>query len=158
MPIRGIGSQFIVDTQYQNMDQSDQQKGVPQPPLELPYDTTQPLMDLPDPTTLALPPVDLREIIEQRTTIRNYAQTPLSVLELSHLLWCTQGVKSAANNMATRRTVPSAGARHAFETFLLINNVEGIDPGIYRFLAGEHKLLALELGERQDAIRRVTRA
>ena len=47
----------------------------------------------------------------------------LSLAELSYLLWCTQGVKETKGQAATLRTVPSAGARHAFETYLLVNNV-----------------------------------
>ena len=42
------------------------------------------------------------------------------------------------------RTVPSAGARHALESYLLVNNVEGIEKGLYRFLAIEHRLAPLE--------------
>ena len=38
---------------------------------------------------------------------------------------------------ATKRTVPSAGARNAFETYLYIDKVEGLEPGLYRFLALE---------------------
>lgn len=37
--------------------------------------------------------------------------------------------------------MPSAGGRHSFETYLLIQNVEGIKPGLYRFLAFAHALL-----------------
>jgi SagB-type dehydrogenase family enzyme len=41
--------------------------------------------------------------------------------------------------------VPSAGARHAFETYLLVNNVEGLAPGLYRFLALSHQLAQVEV-------------
>jgi SagB-type dehydrogenase family enzyme len=50
-------------------------------------------------------------------------------------------VQQVVSGIRTVRTVPSAGARHAFETLLLINNVSGLDPGLYRFLALEHALL-----------------
>lgn len=51
------------------------------------------------------------------------------------------------------KTVPSAGARHPFETYLAINRAEGIAQGIYRFLAPEHKLLPLyEKGNLEWAI------
>ena len=43
--------------------------------------------------------------------------------------------------MVTKRTVPSGGAMHPYETYLLISNVEGLEPGLYRYLAIEHKLL-----------------
>ena len=32
---RGIGKQFLLETQYRYLDPSDQSKGLPQPPLEL---------------------------------------------------------------------------------------------------------------------------
>lgn len=44
---------------------------------------------------------------------------------------------------ATRRTVPSGGSRHPFETYLLINRVNGLEPGLYRYLPLEHKLCFL---------------
>jgi len=65
--------------------------------------------------------------------------------ELSYLLWCTQGVLGTRGTYATFRNVPSAGARHALETYLLVNHVEGLRPGIYRYLAIEHKLLRVNL-------------
>ena len=46
----------------------------------------------------------------------------------------------------TRRTVPSAGSRHAFETYLYVKRVEGLQEGIYRFLALEHALVPVKLG------------
>jgi len=39
------------------------------------------------------------------------------------------------------RTVPSAGCRHTFETYLGVLNVEGLEQGIYRYLPIEHQLL-----------------
>ena len=72
--------------------------------------------------------------------MRDYAPDSLTLQELSYLLWCTQGVSQAADRRHTLRTVPSAGARHAFETVLLVNRVEGLAPGLYRFLALDHAL------------------
>ena len=66
------------------------------------------------------------------------------------MLWCTQGVKMALENGGTMRTVPSAGARHAFETYLLVHRVEGIPAGLYRFLALGHALLPIANGEEAD--------
>ncbi len=84
----------------------------------------------------------LRRIIGGRRTLRSYAPTPLTLEEVSYLLWCTQGVTEVAPGVRTTRTVPSAGARHAFETSVLVNRVQGLGPGLYRFSALEHALTA----------------
>ena len=47
-------------------------------------------------------------------------------------------------NAATLRNVPSAGARHALETYILVNNVEGLEEGIYLFLHIEHKIARIK--------------
>jgi len=41
------------------------------------------------------------------------------------------------------RTVPSAGCRHALETYLCVLNVTGLAMGIYRYLPVEHQLLVV---------------
>jgi SagB-type dehydrogenase family enzyme len=70
---------------------------------------------------------------------------PLSCEELSFLLWCTQGVRYVQGSVATFRTVPSAGARHAFETYLLVNDVEDLTPGLYRYLALSHQIQQISI-------------
>ena len=72
--------------------------------------------------------MDLRTAIEARRTLRKYAEIPLTLEETAYLLWVSQGVKHVSNRPSTARTVPSAGARHAFETYLLANRVDGSDP------------------------------
>ncbi|MFX0092436.1 MAG: SagB/ThcOx family dehydrogenase [Candidatus Hodarchaeota archaeon] len=139
------GKEFMKKTQYQFLGQSDQMKGLPQPPLELDYDRSKPHIDLPKPESLKFKDISLRKAIEGRRSIRSYSDQPLTLAELSWLLWCTQGVKEVINRPVTLRNVPSAGARHAFETYLLINRVEGLQPGLYRFLAINHKLVEVNL-------------
>jgi SagB-type dehydrogenase family enzyme len=134
-----IGREFMLKTQYRFLSPSQEKQGVPQPPLELPYLPTAKLIDLPEPNEIHVPDVNLRTVIEQRRTLRRYADLHLSLTELSFLLWATQGVK----RVTERRTVPSAGARHAFETILMVNRVEGLQPGLYRYIALEHALLEL---------------
>jgi SagB-type dehydrogenase family enzyme len=85
--------------------------------------------------------------MEQRISVRRYSEDPLSLEELSYLLWLTQGVKTILPNTLTMRTVPSAGARHPFETWLSINRVETLIPGLYHFEASSHELEQVKLGE-----------
>uniref|UniRef100_A0A7C4PHB1 SagB/ThcOx family dehydrogenase n=1 Tax=Anaerolinea thermolimosa TaxID=229919 RepID=A0A7C4PHB1_9CHLR len=136
-------AEFLKKTSYPFLSPSPQSQGAPQPPLEMPLPDNLTLIPLPAPETFSIPPADLRAIIEQRRTLRRYADAPLSLEELSYLLWLTQGVKRVTSRPATLRTVPSAGARHAFETFLLINRIQGLQPGLYRFAASQHALAHL---------------
>jgi SagB-type dehydrogenase family enzyme len=131
-------------TKYRYIGKSDQQKGLPQPPLEQPPDPYKPIIDLLRPESLDIPPLDLRTAIECRRSVRSYLREPITRGELSFLLWCTQGIQQVHGKAATFRTVPSAGARHAFETYLLVSNVDGLEPGLYRYLALSHQLQEID--------------
>jgi len=143
--VKGIGKDFIEKTKYHHLSPSDQMRGLPPPPVELSYDLKEELIDLPEPDRAEISTITLREAIARRVSVRKYSCEPLNLDELSYLLWCTQGVKEVIQDYVTLRTVPSAGARHAFETYLLVNNVFGLQPGIYRYLATKHKLLSVKM-------------
>jgi SagB-type dehydrogenase family enzyme len=122
----------------------DQKLGLPIPPLEKPYPKDATLVDLVLPEEFTLGDIPVREAIRLRQSCRKYLPKPLTLEELSFLLWATQGVKSIImDGYATRRTVPSGGSRHPFETYLAVMKVEGLTQGLYRYLAIEHKLLLL---------------
>jgi SagB-type dehydrogenase family enzyme len=144
---RGIGKEFMDKTQYKYLEASDQNKGIPQPPLELPPEEGRRIIPLPDPKKLDLGHVDFRELMERRRSVRDFSEKPLTLEELSWLLWSCQGVKEVLGRSATLRTVPSAGGRHPFETYVLTNRVEGLEPGLYRFLATGHELQEENLEE-----------
>lgn len=66
--------------------------------------------------------------------------------EHSLLLWCIQGVRNVTRgNKATSKNVPSAGARHAIDTYILINNVDSLEKGLYRYIALEHSIIDIRL-------------
>ena len=150
------GQRFMKMTYHEHIGASDQRRGLRQPPLELGYDTSLPILDLPAPSALPEYPLDLKATIENRRSTRRYADQALTLDELSLLLWCTQGVREIVDTYATIRTVPSAGARHAFETYLLINQVDGLKAGLYRYLALDHKLVQLDT--ESDLADRLTKA
>lgn len=118
----------------------DEKKGIPPPPLQKPYPQDAPLIDLVPPEDLTLGRMPLSEAIHKRRSRRQFTDEPLTLEELSFLLWATQGVRKVTEHGTTRRTVPSAGARHPFETYLIVKRVAGLTPGLYRYLALEHKL------------------
>ena len=145
MSVTPIVLEFMRLTQSRHLSPSAQSQGVPQPALELPVPPAARRIQLPAPGEIQVPAIDLRAAIEQRRSLRKYADQPLSLSELSFLLWCTQGVKTVTSRPVTLRTVPSAGARHAFETFVLANRVDGLAPGLYRYAALEHALVEVDL-------------
>lgn len=144
---KNIGTDFFKKTTYKYLEPSDQQKDLLQPPLELDYDQSKQLINLPEPNELKIENISLRTCIEARQSIRKYSDESLTLNELSWLLWVTQGIRDNTRKIATSRNVPSAGARHAFETFILVNRVEGLKPGVYRYLASQHKLIDFSFEE-----------
>jgi len=140
-----IGREFMEFTKYQYLGESDQARGKPQPPLEAEYDLTAVKIGLPPPDGHSCRKATLADVILNRRSLRRYLPVALTAEELSFLLWSTQGVKEAKSGTVTFRTVPSAGARHALETYLLINRVDGFRPGLYRYLALEHRLIEFNM-------------
>lgn len=120
----------------------DQRKGIAPPPLEKPYDKDAALIDLVNPEKFSIGKIPLIDAIANRESRRVFTDEPLSLEECSFLLWATQGVRQIDESRVwTKRVVPSGGARQPFETYLLVNKVDGIDRGIYRYLPIEHKLI-----------------
>ncbi len=120
----------------------DQRKGVNPPPLEKPYDERSNLINLVDPEDFKVGKIPLVEAIANRASERAFTDESLTLEELSFLLWATQGVREVdKNNVWTMRAVPSGGARQPYETYLLVNNVDELERGIYRYLPIEHKLI-----------------
>lgn len=152
----GIGHEFMQKTHYLHLPVAPQDSGTPQPPLELPVPSEARMIDLPTVADLSMPEMSLRQAVESRKTIRAYQNISISLEELSYLLWMTQGVRRVSQRPVTLRNVPSAGARHAFETYLLINRVEGLTSGLYRYVALEHSLV--ELDRSSDINNRITRS
>lgn len=151
----GTGNLFIHDTKYAYMHESDQARGVEQPPVELDVDASIKRIVLPDPHSCHATVPDLARLIEQRLSVREYKDSSITLSALSYLLWCSHGVKQLHKRYSLR-TVPSAGARHAIETFLLVNRVESLQPGLYRFIAGTHELGLVKAGS--DHARHLTAA
>lgn len=126
---------------------TDQQNQLAPPDLEKPIGKFLKEIRLPELDLTKLPGKTVSEAIEKRKSHRKFSQKPLSIDELNFLLWATQGVKKGfdrnGKSISSFRTVPSAGARHSFETYLIILNVRTLTPGIYRYLPFENKLLYL---------------
>jgi SagB-type dehydrogenase family enzyme len=119
---------------------SDQTMGLPMPPLVKAHEVDAVIM-LPEVSEDVITQPSLMECIRQRKSRRKFNDAAFTLAELSFLLWATQGVHREIPNKATFRTVPSGGARHPFETYLAVQRVDGLKPGIYRYLPREHGLV-----------------
>ncbi|MHA1442443.1 MAG: SagB/ThcOx family dehydrogenase [Candidatus Heimdallarchaeota archaeon] len=124
--------------------ESDQRKGLPIPDIEKPVPEGANLIDLVPPSEFTVGKVHLIDAIKNRVSHRKFTEEKLTLEELSFLLWSTQGVKELVRDgHVTLRTVPSGGGMHPFETYLVINHVEGLENGVYRYIATQHKLLLI---------------
>ena len=97
---------------------------------------------LPDPAVFTPPLNDFQQLVFNRRSHRRYdTEANLSLAELSYLLQMTQGLREGSQTQKlTRRYVPSAGSRHPFETYLAVQRVESLKPGIYHYLPAQHAL------------------
>jgi SagB-type dehydrogenase family enzyme len=135
---------FLKDTIRKHIDfsETDQNRGVSPPPVQKPFPAGAAIKELPKPDALNnIPGISLTDAIKNRKSRRAYSKKPVTLEELSYLLWAAQGIRQIIDTGHAYRTVPSAGCRHALETYLCVLNVEGLETGIYRYLPLEHKLL-----------------
>jgi SagB-type dehydrogenase family enzyme len=150
---------FLKDSVRLTIDFSatDQSRGRPAPPLQKPVPADKKRIDLAAAHDWkGIGNVDLTAAIAERQSIRQFTDEPLTLDELSYLLWATQGIRSVASPSTAFRTVPSAGCRHSFETYICAMNISGLAPGIYRYLPLEHRLALLS--EMPDLGPRLARA
>ena len=143
---------FLKDSIRQeiNFTQTAQSRRLPAPPLQKPCPRDAVRIGLPDgPQSLKkCCTVPVGDAIAGRESVRFYNDEALTLEELSALLWATQGVRHVLSEECALRTVPSAGARHSFETYIAASNVEGLPAGLYRFLPFDNQLLQIELDEK----------
>lgn len=130
---------------------TDQKEGVPPPPICNPVPEGARLIPLPAAGDIQSGHFDLREAIARRVSHRKYLPEALSLDELVFLLWATQGIRQIVNPKRHFRTVPSAGSRHPFETYLVVQSVTGLEPGLYRYDAVGHQLVFIDNSETRMA-------
>jgi SagB-type dehydrogenase family enzyme len=141
---------FLKDSIRKQIDfsKTDQSRGVEVPPVEKPCAPDACRVDLPRPEQWrGAFKADLVGAIANRKSRRSFTSEPLSLDETAFLLWATQGVRGKPTDGHAFRTVPSAGCRHALETYVAALRVEGLEPAIYRYLPLSHQLVYERPGE-----------
>ena len=150
-------------TDFDRKLEADIVKGVPQPAFQKPISETAKRIDLPEITPETAPEGDFFECTINRMSRRIYIQEPLSLFDLSFLLWCTQGVKKViggywkylpdGSGRNYLRPVAAGGCVNGFETYLAVMNVTGVETGIWRYLPLTHQLAHIKsVGNLPDRI------
>jgi SagB-type dehydrogenase family enzyme len=80
--------------------------------------------------------IDVEEALAERRSVRDYSPDPLTLQEISQLLWAAQGVTGTDGE----RTAPSAGALYPIDLYLAVGNVEDLAPGLYKYRPETHTL------------------
>ncbi len=105
-----------------------------------------PVIELPQPRLSSDVPVE--EAMQNRRSFRFYEDSPLSITEISQLLWSAYGLTYPIENAPDflrggLRTAPSAGALYPLELYLVARNVTDLDPGIYLYRSETHELILI---------------
>ena len=105
---------------------------------------------------------DVFTCIGRRRTVRSFGATPLTLLELSRLLWAAGGLTASfitPQGQEFYRAAPTAGALYPVETYVVVNKVDGLEPGLYHYrvagadilerpiVEGSHSLEQLRTGD-----------
>lgn len=104
---------------------------------------------LPDPSHWGSQSLD--QVIKSRRSCRDFSDLPVSIDDLSRLLWSAQGVTGAEGE----RAAPSAGAQYPLQTFVVSGNTKGLTIGLYRYLSQAHVLDPIKQGDLRPALSRV---
>ena len=111
------------------------------PPPEV-HDRVSQVERLPLPRT---PADDFCSLLSRRVTCRNF--DPQSALDrdlfsrMLHRVFAAQAqVRVNEDTAFLKRTSPSGGGLHATEAYLIVQNVEGIAPGLYHYHPVDHAL------------------
>lgn len=83
--------------------------------------------------------VSVEEALRQRRSIRSYKKAPLTLEEISQLLWSAYGITADWGG----KTCPSAGATYPLVIYLVAGEIQDLKPGVYQYLPEEHSLKLL---------------
>lgn len=88
----------------------------------------------------------VEQALSKRRSVRTYKDEPLTIEHISQLCWSAQGITSDWGG----RTAPSAGAKYPLEVFLVVENVDGLDPGVYHYNPSDHSLRKKIDGDKRE--------
>jgi len=90
--------------------------------------------------------VSVEQAIYERKSIRRFSGEPLTLKEVSQLLWAAGGTTVDGVTGPTR-AFPSAGAVYPLEIYLVAGNVTGLPSGVYHYDWKKHSLALIKKGD-----------
>jgi len=95
--------------------------------------------------------LSVEEAIKERRSRRSFLDRPLSLSQVSQILWAAQGITEEGG---FKRAAPSAGALYPLEIYLAVRNVEELKPGVYHYHPRDHVVSFVLKGNYQDPLAR----
>lgn len=97
--------------------------------------------------------LSLEEAISRRRSRRQFKDSPLTLEQVSQILWAAQGV----TNREGLRAAPSAGALYPLDSYLAVGGqaVEGLAEGVYRYDPQGHVLEHILEGDVRQTLARL---
>jgi SagB-type dehydrogenase family enzyme len=92
--------------------------------------------------------MSVEQALHERRSLRDYRDAPLTLDELSQLLWAAQGLTHPAG----WRTAASAGALYPLELLAAVGQVDGLAAGVYRYSPEHHSLTLIRTGDQRAAL------
>jgi len=90
--------------------------------------------------------ISVEKVLLERRSVRHYTNEPLSLSEISQLLWAAQGITDPRGF----RTAPSAGARYPLEVYMVVGKVRTLSAGIYKYNPYKHELVKTAEGDKRS--------
>jgi SagB-type dehydrogenase family enzyme len=84
-----------------------------------------------------IPATAFKDVLLGRYSCRRFKDIPLTLQDLANVLFAGYGmvdICSMGGLEIMTRTVPSGGGMYPLELYLLVKNVEGLEPGIYHYV------------------------
>jgi SagB-type dehydrogenase family enzyme len=106
-------------------------------------------------------PCSVEKALLTRRSVRAFKDESINLAMLSQLVWAAQGITlkmDTPQNWAWgpwqggKRTAPSAGALYPLEVYVVVGNVDGLNPGVYKYKPQTHQLLKVGAGDRRSEL------
>lgn len=151
------GREFQQATSYSRDSMEDHELDWRSKPPIYKFYAHAPVIGLPDPAPALdeYPGPDMYTCVSRRRSVRSFGATPISLLELSRLLWASGGITTSyitPHGQDFYRASPTAGALYPIETYVVANKVEGLEPGLYHYRVAGIDILERPIAEGSHAL------